>query len=224
MGYYLGNKNSKKKISIEGLKRIYSSDTGDVYKYKSDALRIFKDEKNPPLDEDTAELLMSTSTDRILLPKNLLFYNSSFRGFTFRLVPRKGTGKRLIMLPKDELIGNISLIERDIEKLSSKSILLDGIKPENTFFNGDLFLVDPSKFSALEDCDYKSLEPINKAQFHLLITELMAYELRNKISDKPLEKDLKNMMSFRDTDEDTSAFISDMLGDSDSVKQFLKKI
>ena len=220
MGYYLGNS----KINIKGLKRIYSSETGDVYKYKSDALRIFKDEKNPPLDENTADLLMGTSTDRILLPKNLLFYNNSFRGFSFRLIPRQGKGRRLIMLPKDELIGNIALIERDIEKLSNRSILLDGIKPENTFFNGDLFLIDPSKYSILDNCDSRSLEPINKAQIHLLITELMAYELRDKISDKHLEKELKNMMSFREADEDTSAFISDMLGDSDSVKQFLKKL
>lgn len=220
MGYYLGNS----KINIKGLQRIYPSETGDVYKYKGDALKIFRDEVNPPLDEETADIMMHIKTDRILMPKNLLFYNASFRGFTFRLVPRKGNGKRLIMLPKDELIGNIALIERDIEKLSSKSILLDGVKPKNAFFNGDLFLIDPSKYSVLEDCDYKSLEPINKAQFHLLITELMAYELRDRSSDKPLEKKLKELMSFRDTEEDTSAFISDMLGDSDSVKQFLKKI
>ena len=223
MGYYLGNKNSKKKISIKGLNRLYSTKTGEVYKYKNNALTVFKDKNHPPLTEETADLMTRISTDRILLPKKLLFYNSAFSGFTFRLVDQVGNGNRMIMLPKDELVGNLVLIEEDIETLSSKRILLDGIDPNNTFFNGDLFLTDPSRYSVLEDCDIARLEDLNKLQFHLLITELMAPELRERSSDKTLEKKLRRIMSMKEAEVSTSTFVAKKIGKCDSVKQYLKK-
>ena len=220
MGYYLGNS----KINIKGLKRIYSSETGDVYKYKSDALRIFKDEKNPPLDENTADLLMGTSTDRILLPKNLLFYNNSFRGYTYKLISKKGSGKKITTIPKDDLVGNILIIERDIETLSNKQVLLNGIEPANTIFNGNLYLSDPSAYTKLDSYSVKELERLNKYQFHLLLVSLIISELRKSSISSKTEKQVKELLYLRDENNNSSDFLTDIIDDNDSIKQFVKKI
>ena len=129
MGYRLDNKDID--ISGKRLTKIGNGGTGDVYKYRNSALKIFKTDKETPMDVETAEYLTTISTNRVLLPRNLLFYNNTFRGYTYKLVSKKGSGKKITTIPKDELVGNISIIERDIETLSNKQVLLDGIEPAN---------------------------------------------------------------------------------------------
>ena len=92
MSYRLDGKD----IDITGkrMSKIGTGATGDVYKYKNTALKIFKKDKTPPIDEETAKYLTTISTNRILLPRNLLFYNQSFRGYTYKLVSKRGSGKR----------------------------------------------------------------------------------------------------------------------------------
>ena len=55
------------------------------------------------------------------------------------------------MLPKEDLVQDIRVLEEDIETLSNKSVLLNGISPENSIFNGELYLVDPTEYRVLED-------------------------------------------------------------------------
>ena len=137
MGHKLEGKDIK--LTKKNLKKIGTGVTGDVYKYKNSALKIFKKEKDTPIDYYTADYLTGISTNRILLPRNLLFYNNAFKGYTYKLVSKKGTGNRMIMLPTDELIEDVSIIEKDIEVLSNKQVLLNGIEPDNTIFNGRLY-------------------------------------------------------------------------------------
>ena len=67
----------------------------DVYKYKNSALKVFKKENDTPIDPYTADYLTSISTNRILLPQKLLFYNNAFKGYSMKLVPQKGSGQRI---------------------------------------------------------------------------------------------------------------------------------
>ena len=144
MGYRLNNRDVK--ITGKRLTKIGNGLTGNVYRYKNMALKIFNQDKEPPISEETASYLTTISTSRVLLPKSLLFYNHALRGYTYKLVHKKGTGRNIITLPKDELIGNLAIMERDIERLSRKQVLLNGISPENTIFNGNLYLIDPSRY------------------------------------------------------------------------------
>ena len=167
MGYRLDNKDID--ISRKRLTKIANGKTGDVYKYRDKALKVFKLDRETPIDLETAEYLTSISTNRILLPRNLLFYNNTFRGYSYKLVSKKGLGKKITTISKDELVGNIAIIERDIETLSNKQVLLNGIDPENTIFNGNLYLVDPSQYTKLDIYSVRELEKLNKYQFHLLL-------------------------------------------------------
>ena len=222
MGYRLDNKD----VDIVGKKltKIASGATGDVYRYKNSALKIFKPNRELPLTEETARYLSGISTNRILLPRNLLFYNNQFRGYTYKLVSKKGSGQRMIMLPKTELLGNIAILERDIEVLSAKRVLLDGIKPDNSIFNGNLYLTDPSGYSILELLETEELERLNKYQLHLLLTTILATELRKNNFDSQTERKFRELMDAKDEFDDSSTYLSETIEGNDSVKEYVKKM
>ena len=222
MGYRLDNKDID--ISGKRITKIATGATGDVYKYRNQALKIFKKEKTPPMDEETATYLTGISTDRILLPRNLLFYNNTFRGYTYKLVSKKGAGKRMIMLPKDELVGNIAILERDIEVLSSKRVLLNGVEPDNTIFNGSLYLTDPSQYSVLEIASSEELDRLNKYQLHLLLTSIIVYEMRKNSFDSKTERQVKELLDIKDENDNSSDFFSDIIGENESFKQLIKRM
>lgn len=222
MGYRIDNKDIE--ITGKRLTKIANEATGDVYKYKNNAIKVFKDGKEAPLDVQTANYLSTISTNRILLPRKLLFYNNAFKGFTYKLVSKKGTGKRMIMLPKDEFIGNIVVLERDIETLSHKRVLLNGIEPKNSIFNGNLYLTDPSKYTVLDLYSAKELEILNKYQLHLLLTSLIISELKKINSSSKEEKEIKEIMELKDSSENSSDFFNYILDDDDTIKQFIKRM
>ena len=222
MGYRLDNKDID--ISGKRLTKIGNGGTGDVYKYRNSALKIFKTDRYTPIDLETAEYLTTISTNRILLPKNLLFYNNSFRGYTYKLISKKGSGKKITTIPKDDLVGNILIIERDIETLSNKQVLLNGIEPANTIFNGNLYLSDPSAYTKLDSYSVKELERLNKYQFHLLLVSLIISELRKSSISSKTEKQVKELLYLRDENNNSSDFLTDIIDDNDSIKQFVKKL
>ena len=222
MGYKLDDKDIK--LSGKQLQKIGTGVKGDVYKYREDALKIFRQGTEPPIDLETAEYLASISTSQILLPKRLLFYNHSFRGYTYKLVSRKGTGKRLIMLPKDELIGNTSILEEDASTLSGKRVLLNGIEPANSIFNGDLYLTDPTGYRVLDIEETEELEKMNKYQIHLLLSALICQELRNNNFSSKVEREIKGLLELKDEDEDSSSYFKNIMGNCDTIKQFVKKM
>ena len=222
MGYRLDNKDIE--ISGKRLSKIGNGGTGDVYKYRNSALKIFKTDRDTPIDLETAEYLTTISTNRILLPRNLLFYNNTFRGYTYKLVPKKGTSKKITTIPKDDLVGNVSIIERDIEILSNKQVLLSGIEPANTIFNGNLYLADPSAYTRLDSYSIKELDRLNKYQFHLLLVSMITSELKKTNISSKLERQIKELLCFRDEDENSSDFLIDIIDGNDSIKQFVKKL
>ena len=222
MGYKLDEKDIK--LTKKNLKKIGTGRTGDVYKYKNSALKVFKKENDTPIDYYTADYLTGISTNRILLPQKLLFFNNAFRGYTYKLVSKKGTGNRMIVLPTDELIEDVSIIEKDIENLSNKQVLLNGIEPDNTIFNGRLYLTDPTSYTMLDIMSTEELEKLNKYQFHLLFIMLLTQELRkNNFSSRTITE-IKELLEMKDSTDDTSIYLKDLVGDNNTFKQFVKRM
>jgi len=222
MGYKLDDKNIE--FPSKHMSKIGTGKNGDVYKYRDMALKVFKENKDTPIDVETTEYLSKISTTRIILPKNLLFYNNAFRGYTHKLIDKKGTGKRLIMLPKTDLVQDIRVLESDVETLSNKQVLLSGVEKDNTIFNGNLYLIDPTGYRVLEDCDSEQLEKLNKYQLHLLLVSLITSELgKNNFSNR-IQDNIKELLKMKDAHTNSSEFFSDIIGNNESVKEFVKKI
>lgn len=221
MGYRLENK----PVDLSGLKELTfvpSQKAGDVYRFRNYAIRIFQNGEKV-IDEDTARYLTTITTDRIILPRKLLFYKNNFAGYTMKLVSQKGSGKKIITTPKDEFIDSIEVLEDDIKELSQKKVLLNDITPQYTLYNGELYLVNPSKYSLFE-ANTDSIESINRFQLHQLVTELISMELKKDNFTQPFIKHLKELMSLKDEDQKTSDFLYDLMADQKNIKQFIKKI
>ena len=181
MIYRLDNKTidikNKKKLPL-----IAKGKNGNIYSYGNFAIKVFNNIYEPPIDEETANYLTTIDTNRILLPRKLLFYEDAFSGYSLKLVPKKPSVKKLINSPKEQLINNVAALENDIQTISKNNILLSDMSPENVQYNGIIYISDPSKYTLLDlpkaGSLNRELEKINRFQLHLLLTELFSDELR----------------------------------------------
>ena len=222
MGYRLEDKD----IDLSGLRQISfkpSSKAGEVYRYKNYAIRVFKDGEEP-IDEKTAKYLTGIKTDRIILPKKLLFYNNAFKGYTMKLVSQKGAGKRISNAPTNEFINNVMAIEKDVESLSQKRVLLNGATPGYTLYNGELYIVDPSNYRILDSVDTDKLEKLNQFQLHLLLTELVASDLKKANVSQSSIQHLKDLLRLRDVDQSSSSYFNELMQGQRNLKELVKKI
>lgn len=224
MGYRLDDREVE--ISSRRMKRIAYGVTGDVYKYQNKALKIFKKNKPIPMDLETAQYLTNINTSRILLPRNILFHNDAFSGYTYKLV-KKGSIKGIINLEKDELIENISIIENEIELLSHKRVLLNGIDPSNTIYNGKLYLSDPSKYTILNTSSIRelnTLNTLNKYQFYLLLSTLFISGIKDCNYSQDTCRRFKELLELKDSEENSSKYLYELLGSNESIKQMVKRM
>lgn len=230
MGYKLGNRN----IDIPGkdVRKIASGKRGDIYKYRNVVLKVFPKnyDQNDVLDEDAAKYLTGISTDRILLPRKILYYHepqcdiNEFRGYSLRSLDKKGAKKRIINENSIDVVNNIKALENDVILLSRKGVLLNGITPSNTIYNGDIFLTDPSRYSVLAEIDYDSLENLNRYQLHLLLSELIVTDAKKEGFSTSTVVKIRNLFNIKDDLNKSSDFFGDILEDNTNLKQFIKKL
>ena len=222
MGYRIENK----PVDLSGLKKLNfapSTKAGDTYRYRNSALRVFKDGEQP-MDQETAEYLTGISTERILLPRKLLFYNNAFKGYTMKLVSQKGSGKKMMTTPKRDLIECIECLEKDVEVISQKQVLLNGTAPGYTLYNGELYLVNPANYSVLELGSSEELERLNRFQLHLLLTELITGEMRRTNYSQALISRVREILKLRDMEESSSSYLKEVMAGQETIKEFVKKI
>lgn len=222
MGYKLDSKEIK--LTEKQLTRLGNSSNGHTYKFQDVALKIFDrpEESNEALE--TAKYLKNISTDRILLPRQILYFNNKYKGFSRKLLSKKGQGKRIITERTEDFIRDVELIESDNRILSKKKILLDGVNPHNTHYNGNLYLTDPSKYSQLDLYSTEDLELLNKYQLHLLFTELIIADLKKSGFNNSQLAEVKSLLSSKEEDVDSSEFFESIFQEEPTIKQFIKKM
>ena len=221
MIYKIGNR--KEDLNGKRIRKIATGEKGDVYKYKGEAIKLFNPDEQPPMTEEVAEYLTKIQTSRILLPRKLVFYQDAFRGYTLRLVQKKGNSRKLITLPGEELVENVETIERDIRTLSDKKVLLNGITPDNVLFNGRLYLTDPAHYKLLELLTTTDLEKLNRYQFHVLFTELISAELKKCNYPPAVAAYMRDLLKTKDVEQLTSEYLREIVEPEDTIKQIVKK-
>lgn len=223
MGYKLDDKEVK--IQKKKLTRLGNGNSGHTYKFQNMALKIFDVPEESSEALETIKYLKGISTDRILLPKQILYYNDKYIGFSRKLLSKKGSGKRIITEPKEDFIADVELIENDNRILSRKKILLDGISPENTHFDGNLYLTDPTKYSQLMELfSTYELERLNKYQLHLLFTELIISDLKKNGFNNGQLSEVKELLCSKDENKSSSEFFKETFEQEETIKQFVKKM
>ena len=220
---------------IRKLKLIKSGKTGKVYKWKNNKiLKIFSKnppEKKCPMDLETAEILSKINSESryIILPLDLVFNKNDYekknlKGYVCQNIDKKGN-KNITKMSKRKLIENIQEIEYDIELLSSKNILLDGLNAENTIFNGYLYISDPVSYIKMKD----EVRNINMKLFQQLLIDLISRDLRKlKVSKTKIEQ-VAELLYLKDDEVLNSIYLKDILtsiysDDIDNILTLAKKL
>ena len=222
---------------IRKLKLIKSGKTGKVYKWKNNKiLKIFsknQPENKCPMDLETAEILSKINSESryIILPLDLVFNKNDYekknlKGYVCQNIDKKGN-KNITKMSKRKLIENIQEIEDDIELLSSKNILLDGLNAENTIFNGYLYISDPANYIKFEE---ESVRNINMKLFQQLLIDLTTRDLRKlKVSKTKIEQ-VAELLYLKDDEVLNSIYLKDILDtptytdDIDNILTLTKKL
>lgn len=208
---------SRKEIPL-----IAKGKTGNIYRYGSEVLKVFDGEIKPQIDHDTAKTMTKIHTKRILLPKRLLMCGNTFSGYTLNRIPKKGTKKKMVTTPKDELVCSIRELEEDVEEISANNILLSDVSPENTIFNGKLYLSDPSKYTKLSLAPTEDLNRVNQYQIYLLLSELFAKELRTMNFSKSIISQFRELLSLKDNEQKPSEYLDYIIDDKSNIKEMIK--
>ena len=138
------------------------------------------------------------------------------------LVSQKGSSKKIITTPLEELLRTIEIVENDVEILSQKKVLLNNAAPNHTLYNGELYIVDPSKYSILDLNTSRELEKINYYQLQLLLTELIVTELNKNNYSQQVLRNIKELLSSRETDERISTHLNNVMNKEKNIKQYIK--
>lgn len=222
---------------IRKLKLIKSGKTGKVYKWKNNQmLKIFT--INPSKDDikmdlETAEILskINTKSRYIILPIDLVFNKNDYKknnlkGYTSLYIKRKGNSN-ITKIPKGKLLENIQGIEEDIELLSSKNILLDGLNMQNTIFNDKLYISDPVRYIKMEE---ESVRNINMKLFQQLLIDLTTRDLKMmRVSKQKIER-IAELLWLKDDEVLNSIYLKDLLDtpiytdDIDNILTLTKKL
>lgn len=225
MGYTLNKKNinvgKKIKLSSDSLSDVYMINRGI-------ALRIYKNniDRNLVLSKEDCEYLAGLRSDRILLPKKLLFKNDNYCGYSYRMLNRSPGKEKMISTDMEDFISDIEMLEEDIDLLSRKRVMLDGITPNNIVYSNGLYLTDVSQFKVLdvEEFDYRSLRKLNDFQVQLLLESMIVSELRKEGFTNSKINNFISLLEERDPDLKQSKYYSKLFEYSDNVRQFVKRI
>lgn len=222
---------------IRKLKLIKSGKTGKVYKWKNNQiLKIFtinQSKDDIQMDLETAEILskINTKSRYIILPIDLVFNKNDYKknnlkGYTSLYIKRKGNSN-ITKIPKGKLLENIQGIEEDIELLSSKNILLDGLNIQNTIFNDKLYISDPIRYIKMKE---ESVRNINMKLFQQLLIDLTMRDLkRMRVSKQKIER-IAELLWLKDDEALNSIYLKNLLdtpiytNDIDNILTLTKKL
>ena len=222
---------------IRKLKLIKSGKTGKVYKWKNNQiLKIFtinQSKDDIQMDLETAEILskINTKSRYIILPIDLVFNKNDYKknnlkGYTSLYIKRKGNSN-ITKIPKGKLLENIQGIEEDIELLSSKNILLDGLNMQNTIFNDKLYISDPIRYIKMKE---ESVRNINMKLFQQLLIDLTMRDLKMmRVSKQKIER-IAELLWLKDDEALNSIYLKDLLdtpvytNDIDNILTLTKKL
>ena len=222
---------------IRKLKLIKSGKTGKVYKWKNNQiLKIFtinQSKDDIQMDLETAEILskINTKSRYIILPIDLVFNKNDYKknnlkGYTSLYIKRKGNSN-ITKIPKGKLLENIQGIEEDIELLSSKNILLDGLNMQNTIFNDKLYISDPIRYIKMKE---ESVRNINMKLFQQLLIDLTMRDLKMmRVSKQKIER-IAELLWLKDDEVLNSIYLKNLLDtpiytdDIDNILTLTKKL
>lgn len=212
-----------KSLNITDMEEYYIDEGTEVivYKYNDLALKIYKDYcRKQRLDLDTAKELSKIETNRILLPKNIIYNdNGKFIGYTTDFINSCSIDSISNMGIKD-FIDELDLLYADTDNLSGLGVSMEDLYVMNMIYDGRIILHDPGSYNFVAADNRRflkseNLELLNGEFIYNLIPRVV------KLSSKE-KKNFDRYVSYCD-DYITDLMRCDVI-ENETVKTFFKRI
>lgn len=220
MRIYVGEKLLE--LSDTDLENMYVNEGKEafVYRYGDEALKIYKDERvKLRLDEEDTIKLSEISTERVLLPKEVIYDDDfvTFKGYSTPFIDRESSDA-IVDMDIMQFVDELDIIDSDLKKLANSGVLVDDLSIDNVFYNGKMFLGDPGSYVFVERAFPAKIYRSNMYE----LTQFVKEEIFSMIPlsfEEQVELDIK-FDKFKYIGEQ----IRNSASSGESVKQYVKRI
>lgn len=153
MKILLQEKNKFKELNTFNLKKIGQGCESIVYKYKNNAVKIYKKNcKKEILSYNDVKYMKDINTKRILMPLNIVYKNNlfslpTFKGYSTTLIKNSKPLSSIIKMDSNYLYKELEKLEIDAKILSNSNVEISDLRnAENFIFNDKLYYVDPGSY------------------------------------------------------------------------------
>ena len=191
---------------------------GTIYKYGDRALKIYEEfPRKSRLEENEALELSKISTNRILLPRELIYDDKDkFVGYSTLYIDSYGLGN-ISKMSIDSFIDEVNILYRDISILSRNNVDVDDYTLYNTLYNGGIYLVDPGSYQIVDNDE--RLFKDNRYRFNEFLVELL---LPHSI--KLTKREARILRNHMDLTEALSEIMHYEKFPRDTVRAYVKRI
>lgn len=192
----------------------------EIYRYGKDALKIYKRFCHKDrLDEDTTTILSGISTERMLLPKEIIRDESgNFIGYSMPFIytyPVVGVLKR----PVVELLDEMDVIKEDIRILSDNYVDIEDLHIRNVLYNGKLFMGDPGSYLVKRHKKRGQIYNDNMYTFGLFVRDELFKLLKLTVGER---QSLNQKFDY--TWDINGQMRDEVINDKETVRQFIKRM
>ncbi len=191
---------------------------GTIYRWGNRALKIHdKFPQKAFLLEDEAQKLTKIDTERILLPKELIYDdNDKYVGYSTDFLTSynfSNVGK----LPMKEFTNEIELIYKDLNTLSDNFVDVDDYTLDNIIFDGGIRIIDPGSYTFVKQERFLLSDNLYRFN-HFLISSLIPYAV------KMTKRERNYFRNTTDISEDLVDYFNYESKDNENLSKFIKRI
>lgn len=210
-----------KRINLDRLNVQSTFSGGRIYNYRNQIIKAFDDDDH--INEDDARTLSRIKSLYIFLPLKLLFFNDRFCGYSLKSLDKIGRDK-IIGVDKEELLDSIYNLENDIETLSKKSVIINGLDFNDLQYNDGLYITKPDRFIIFNGDEETKVNDINVGELNLLLSSLFVHELNGENIPRKSISEFSELFRSKDQYTSNCDYLDDLFDDSPNVRELVKRM
>lgn len=211
-----------RRINLDRLNVQSTFTGGRIYSYRNQIIKVFDDDENH-VSENEARTLSRIKSLHVFLPSKLLFFNDRFCGYSLKSLDKIGRSKT-IGVDKEELLDSIYNLENDIETLSKKNVVINGLDFNDLQYNEGLYIIKPDRFIIFNRDEEIKVNDINIGELNLLLSSLFIHELNGETIPKKSISEFSDLFRSKDPYTTNCDFLDDIIGDSPNVRELVKRM
>ncbi len=197
----------------------------NVFKKNNIVYKIIKPNGNIHLSLLTAKYLQQIETKRILLPENIIIDKKGYLIGTTSTYIKKNGKVNILDLDKESFIKEIQFLEKDLDLLTRKKVVVRDLNLSNSVYNGkNIYFVDYGAYTEEKNISFKQypLDIVNRRNlFYSLIDDILIPKITTELSSKVLANNI--FPKYKLEKETISHYLSSLIGDNENFRELILK-